>query len=114
MSKVFDINSFQLNIAKTGLFQENIVYFVSYFALTFEFISMTFLVFKKNIGVVLTFFMFVSFTIYIIFLQLLHRYEICGCGGILNGLSFEKHLIINLTLILFTFYLIKSRSKDEI
>jgi hypothetical protein len=47
MSKIFAIDSFQLNIAKTGLFKEIMVYLVSYFALTIEAIAIIFLIFKK-------------------------------------------------------------------
>ena len=38
---------------------------------------------------------------------LVNRYEICGCGGILNGLSFTTHLAINIGIIIILTYLLK-------
>lgn len=113
MNKLLNIQSFQMNIAKTGVFSNTLIYVVSYLTLFIEFISILFLVFTKKAGLIFTFFMFSIFTIYIGYLRFFDKYEICGCGGILNGLSFNIHLLINIGLITITYYLIDHKRKTN-
>ncbi|PKP13258.1 MAG: hypothetical protein CVU08_06215 [Bacteroidetes bacterium HGW-Bacteroidetes-3] len=111
MNKLLKIESFQMNIAKTGVFSETYIYIVSYITLLIEISSIITLVFFKNKGLIFSFFMFLLFTFYIIYLRLFDKYEVCGCGGILNGLSFGIHLAINIGLIAITYYLIDKKNK---
>lgn len=104
-NKLLKIESFQINIAKTGVFSEKFTYIISYITLIIEAISILLLVFFKNKGLKYTSIMLIIFTIYISFLRILNKYEVCGCGGVLNGLSFNIHLIINISLIIITHYL---------
>lgn len=88
-----------LNIAKTGVFPPYLVDAVAYSALFFELICILLLIFKEKRGMQLSLLMMVIFTSYIIVLYFNDRYEVCGCGGILNGLPFLSHLLINSVVI---------------
>lgn len=99
VNKALDLTGFQLNIAKTGIFAGELVVWVSYLALALEGISIVLLLVKEQWGGLFSLCMMLAFTAYIVVLQGLGRYEICGCGGILNGLPFAVHLAINLGLL---------------
>lgn len=107
-NKLLDITSFKLNLVKTGIFQPEQVRYVVYGALLLELVSITSLVLKEKIGLWISLTMMCVFTTYIILLNYQSRYEICGCGGILNGLSFTKHLMINIGIIIALIYLLKN------
>ncbi len=102
VNKALDISAFISNIFKSGLYSPNSARILAYFVLFIELGNIIFLVFSKNKGLKISFWLFIVFTIYITFLNISNRYEVCGCGGVLNGLSFEIHFIINVTLILIT------------
>lgn len=99
VSKVMFLDSFSLNIVKTGLFQGVWVDIVAFYALFSEIICIALLLYKPKVGAVVSIFVMLSFSIYIICLKALDRYVICGCGGILNGLSFHWHIMINFLII---------------
>lgn len=107
MNKVLITDSFLLNIAKTGLFSDTLVYIVGYLAMIAEFAIIILLIFKRNVGLRFAFCMMTVFSLYILYLFLSDRYEICGCGGILNGMSFISHFAINILVILIITFLIK-------
>lgn len=113
VNKVFNYNAFTINIAKTGVFRGGWVDIVATYALISESICMLLLVAKERIGLIVTFFVLTSFTLYILYLKLTNAYEICGCGGILNGLPFHWHIVINLLLILSLTYLFYQDEKDN-
>ena len=116
MNKTLIFDDFLINIAKAGLFSNWMVYIVAYTAVCFESVAILLLIFKKKMGLYFTLIMLASFTLYILLLFMLDRYEVCGCGGILNGMSFNHHFTINILLIFITFYLIKElkTQKDEV
>lgn len=99
VTKALDLTSFSLNVAKTGLFTGGQVDFVVYTVLLVELTCILGLLLKENLGIILSLCMMSTFTAYIIFLHISHKYEVCGCGGILNGLSFSNHLMINLGIM---------------
>jgi hypothetical protein len=107
MNKILIFNSFLLNIAKTGIFGKQAVYFVAISALLMEGLSILLLVFSKRWGYYSSLTMMMLFTLYICWLFGLHRYEVCGCGGIMNGLSFSTHFMINLFTLTLIVVLIK-------
>lgn len=112
-NKVLNLESFKLNIAKTGVFEGFFVDVVAYFALTAELCSIMALIVKERIGLLITFSVLIIFTAYTVMLYLSGRYEVCGCGGILNGLPFFWHLFINIVLILVVVYLIYSGNEEK-
>lgn len=105
-NKFFNIEAFQLNIAKTGMFSNETIYYLSYAVVAVEITVLGMLIFFKNIGLNALFVMIFIFTIYISYLFLQGKYEVCGCGGVLNGLSFYNHLSINILLILGTLFVL--------
>lgn len=108
MNKLLLLDSFLLNIAKTGLFSQNQVYAVAIIGLILECLAIVIMVFKKRAGLIFTFVMMLLFSIYIFILQALGRYEVCGCGGFMNGLDFNVHFLINISIICLIFFLIQT------
>ncbi|WP_407648366.1 MauE/DoxX family redox-associated membrane protein [Chryseobacterium formosus] len=112
-NKLLAIKSFQTNIFKTGIFNFQQAVYLSYFVLLLELSIVILLIFKKKTGLLFSFIMMLIFTSYIIFLFANGRYEICGCGGILNGLSFKYHLIINLLITFLSYCSYNNIKTDE-
>lgn len=98
VNKLLQFEAFKLNIARTGLFEGHWVNVVAYFAIVAEIASISLLVFVRKWGIRFALAMMLSFTLYIIYLAATGHYEVCGCGGVLNGLKFQWHLLINLVL----------------
>ena len=105
INKLMNVNSFLLNIAQTNVFNVYMVNFVALYALLSELICIVMLAFKEKVGSFVSLFVMLSYTLYLIYLGANNRYEICGCGGILNGLPFLWHLLINLLIIISLLYL---------
>lgn len=106
INKALDIDGFKMNIAKTSLFRGVMVDIIAYFALTIEGICIILLLFREKLGLIFSWFMMLCFTCYICILSFFSLYEVCGCGGILNGLSFQWHLLINCLVIMVISYLL--------
>lgn len=114
INKALDMNAFLLNIAKTGIFHDTMVDIIGYGAITAEALAILLLIFVESKGIIWSLLMMFSFTIYIIILYLTGHYEVCGCGGILNGLSFPWHLLINCLILFSLFILALLHEKDTI
>lgn len=100
ISKGMDMDAFMLNLHKTGLYATEQIRYVVWGALVAEVLAIVLLVVDSLWGYRFSLLMLSLFTGYICLLQYWGRYEVCGCGGILNGLSFYTHLSINLLLLL--------------
>lgn len=111
MNKAMAIGSFQVNLLKTGLYSDEATVYISYAVLGGELAALLLLLFAPKKGSLMLLIMLVVFTLYICFLYLTGRYEVCGCGGILNGLAFRYHLLINLTLVLLASLLVRHHYK---
>lgn len=112
-NKALMFDSFLLNIAKTGLFNSFFTYAIALIGVILEFTSIVLLVLNKRSGIFVSLGMMCLFTLYIVLLFLLGRYEVCGCGGVMNGLDFWSHLVINLLLILLLIYLLNFDCDEE-
>uniref|UniRef100_UPI0040481DD9 MauE/DoxX family redox-associated membrane protein n=1 Tax=Roseivirga sp. TaxID=1964215 RepID=UPI0040481DD9 len=111
--KVMNFESFQLNLLKTGFFNNFSIKIIPFFIPILEFSICLLLIFKTKTGVFLTIFTLLGFTVYIILLNLTGNYSECGCGGLINNLSFPAHLGFNLFLTILSFiYFILNRNKD--
>jgi len=97
--KMMNMSSFQTNIFKTGVFSEHIIEPLSYAVVISEIILIIILISKRVLGLYLFSLMLMAFTIYISYLNYNQLYEVCGCGGILNGMQYKYHLLVNLGLI---------------
>ncbi len=110
-NKLLQFDAFKLNVARTGLFEGMMVDAVSYLAVSMEAGSILLLVFSRKWGLRFALLMMLVFTVYILYLASTGHYEVCGCGGVLNGLKFQWHLLINLVLIfILLLYVIYHRS----
>lgn len=89
---------------KTSLFKEDFAKTFSFIVIGLEFIIVILLLFYKKIGLLIFTFTMLIFTTYISYLRFMGLYEVCGCGGILNGLQYHYHLYINIGLILGSFF----------
>ena len=99
VNKLLQFDAFKLNLARTGIFDVQMVDLVAYFAVAMEAASIILLVFFRKWGLRFALLMMIAFTLYILYLATTGHYEVCGCGGVLNGLKFQWHLLINLVLI---------------
>ena len=99
-NKMVNISSFRNNLMKTSLFSEEIANILSVIVIILEILIVLILLFNKKIGLLLFCGTMLIFTLYISYLRSNGLYEVCGCGGILNGLSYNFHLLINVFLIL--------------
>lgn len=99
-NKILKINEFKLNLVKTDFFPYNFIDFVVYIVIIIESISIILLILKTKSGLLYSLIMMLLFSLYISILFSEGKYEVCGCGGILNGLSYEYHISINLTIII--------------
>lgn len=106
INKILNLPSFLLNIAKTGLFRGSLVDIVAYCAIFAEFTSIILLIVRERAGLIFSLYMMLSFSFYILYLYYFDLYEICGCGGILNGLPFIWHISINICIIGILLYLL--------
>lgn len=105
-SKMTNMQSFLLNIAKTGVFSGIFVDIVAYSAIAAEVLNIILIVIKERLGLLFCLGMMLAFSLYILYLYVYGLYEICGCGGILNGLAFHWHILINGCIILLVCYLL--------
>ena len=99
VNKLLQFDAFKLNLARTGIFDVQMVDLVAYFAVSMEAASILLLVFFRKWGLRFALLMMIAFTLYILYLATTGHYEVCGCGGVLNSLKFQWHLLINLVLI---------------
>lgn len=107
------VESFTLNIAKTGLFHGLWVDMVAYYSLLAEFASIALLLYKPRIGSAVSLLVMLSFTLYILFLKMTGRYVVCGCGGILNGLPFQWHFLINIIIVMSLLFIYRYEKENK-
>ena len=104
VNKLMNLESFRTNLIKTSLFSEEIAKYFSVLVIVTEIIVILLMIFYKKTGLLFLSFMILIFTFYISFLNFKGLYEVCGCGGILNGLSYKYHFIINISLCFCAIY----------
>lgn len=101
-SKILDMDAFRkqmLNQPLPETLKQNLVWLVP----TAEIIDSIFLIIKPTrlFGFSLAFILMLAFTIYVgLILTKTFAYVPCSCGGVLNTLSWEAHLIFNIAFTL--------------
>ena len=113
-NKFVNIDSFRTNLIKTTIFTKEVAHYFSYIVITLEIIVILLLIFYKKIGLVVFSITMLIFTAYISYLRFNELYEVCGCGGVLNGLEYKYHFVINLFLLfgsVFSLYFINKYEK---
>lgn len=106
-NKLLKIDSFKTNLIKTTLFSKELADVFSILIISLEIFLVLGLIFFKTKGLLLCSLVMLIFTLYISFLRFKGLYEVCGCGGVLNGLDYKYHFMINVGLIfgsLFSFF----------
>ncbi len=98
--KALNVTAFEFNIGRTGIFPAKYLSLVSYAVIMIEILVIISLMIKPQLGLKLYTVLMSLFSVYIIFLYYTGRYEVCGCGGILNGLGFKPHLVINISQVI--------------
>jgi hypothetical protein len=114
-NKLVNLQAFRTNLFKTTLFSEAVVNVLSVTVIVMEIILILILIFRKKTGLLLLSFTMAVFTIYITYLRFMGLYEVCGCGGILNGLAYKYHFYINIALMggaLYSYVILNIR-RDE-
>jgi len=114
-NKLLNLNSFRTNLLKTSLFTEDIAKVFSVCVIIIETIIILLLIFYKKKGLLIFSITMLIFTLYISYLRFKGLYEVCGCGGILNGLDYKYHFLINLSFLFGSIYcyMIASTEKNE-
>jgi hypothetical protein len=113
INKLMKLDSFRMNILKTGVFSENTIKYLSVFVVSIELITVVLLLTKKRIGILLFTGLMITFTFYVTYLRANGLYEVCGCGGVLNGLEYKYHLMINLFFVIISSVLVVNEYKTQ-
>jgi uncharacterized membrane protein YphA (DoxX/SURF4 family) len=100
ISKLSDFQRFQVELGKSPLLAP-FVNWIIWLIPTFEILIAVFLVVKKLqlAALYAAFSLMVIFTAYIITILNFSEYIPCSCGGLLQHMSWQQHLIFNLVFI---------------
>jgi len=98
--KLLQAESFRLNISRTGFFPEYLIPYMPYFVASVELIVAFVVIARAFVGHLLFTTVMLAFSFYITYLNNNGLYEVCGCGGILNGLGYSSHLTINIVSVI--------------
>jgi hypothetical protein len=101
ISKVFEFENFQVQIAQSPLLSSYAV-MITYGILFLELLVCCFLIFDKTrfIGLYGSYILMVLFSIYIYLILNYSEFIPCSCGGILEKMDWHTHLIFNLICVL--------------
>ena len=103
-NKLVQLDSFKTNLIKTTMFNKETADVFSIAVIGLEIAIILFMLFNKKKGLLAFCSTMLIFTLYISFLRYKGLYEVCGCGGILNGLAYQYHFMINIGLIIGSIY----------
>ena len=101
ISKIMDFENFQVQIAQSPIFS-SVAGLISYGVLIVELSVCILLIFERSrmIGLYASFFIMVSFTIYIYVILNYSDNVPCSCGGILEQMGWRTHLIFNVATVI--------------
>ncbi|AZA49502.1 tellurium resistance protein TerC [Chryseobacterium carnipullorum] len=101
ISKIMDFENFQVQIAQSPIFS-SVAGLISYGVLIVELLVCILLIFERSrmIGLYASFFLMVSFTIYIYVILNYSDNVPCSCGGILEQMGWRTHLIFNVVTVI--------------
>lgn len=102
--KIANFDDSAYSIAYSGLFPKQWIRFILVLVLGSEIGTACLLLMNPHKGFPLLLGLFFIFTVYLVYLFIQDKYVICGCGGILNTLSFGWHLFLNVTILLLSIY----------
>lgn len=107
VSKIMDFENFQVQIAQSHIFS-SVAGLISYGVLIVELLVCILLIIERTriIGLYSSFFLMVSFTIYIYVILNYSENVPCSCGGILEKMGWRTHLIFNFATVLISSFAI--------
>lgn len=100
ISKTLDFENFQVQLAQSPLVSAY-AGFISYSVIVIELIIAVMLMMKglRKTGLYMSFGIMVSFTVYIYLILNYSDFVPCSCGGILEKMSWNQHLIFNIACV---------------
>lgn len=101
ISKIMDFENFQVQIAQSPIFS-SVAGLISYGVLVVELLVSILLIFERSrmIGLYASFYLMVSFTIYIYVILNYSDNVPCSCGGILEQMGWRTHFIFNVATVI--------------
>ena len=101
VSKLLDFENFQVQLGQSPMLRE-FVLFISYGIPFLEIVLASLLLFPKTkiIGLYGAFGLMTSFSIYLFILITYSDYIPCSCGGILEKMGWEAHLLFNILFVI--------------
>lgn len=100
-SKLLDFEQFRIQLGQSPLLS-SFADFVSIAIILLEFLLSFTLIFHftRSIGLLLSYGLLTMFTTYIFIILKYSDYIPCSCGGVIEKLSWEEHLLFNLGVII--------------
>ncbi|MDP9955064.1 putative membrane protein YphA (DoxX/SURF4 family) [Epilithonimonas hungarica] len=101
ISKIMDFENFQIQVAQSPLLSAYAVW-ATYGVLIFELIVCFLLIFDRSrfTGLIGAYILMVLFTVYIYFILNYSDFVPCSCGGILEKMDWNTHLIFNVICVI--------------
>lgn len=99
-NKIIDFINFQIQLAQSPLLS-SFAEWISYMIPVVEILISIFLVFSKTrlAGLYASFSLMVMFSLYIVIMTNFSPFVPCSCGGILEKMSWNQHLIFNIAFV---------------
>ncbi|WP_304343423.1 MauE/DoxX family redox-associated membrane protein [Chryseobacterium koreense] len=113
-SKMLDFENFQVQLAQSPLLSAY-AGLISYAVIILEIVVAGLLCFQvtRLIGLYASFALMVAFTVYIYLILHFSDFVPCSCGGILEKMSWQQHLVFNIISVLLAFIGISFIRKDR-
>lgn len=113
ITKFIDIDVFVNNIEKSLFLNYLSPNYLAVFIVFFEFSIAVLFFFEKTIRVALflSFFLLIIFTGYIILMFMYSPFMPCSCGGIIDSLTWEQHIVFNAVLIFLVLCLLYDKNR---
>ncbi len=114
LTKLLTHSAFLFQLSQSPLIPPSLIGFTSVFVPGLELILVVMLYFKRTylFALYALFFLLFLFTAYIVLLLTIDENAPCSCGGILNNLSFEAHIVFNVLFLALIGYNISSNPKE--
>lgn len=99
ISKIIDFNNFTFQLEKSPLIPIGLGNYFGIAVILSELTASYYLFNKVNIGLYFSLFLMVSFTSYLFIIIHFSYYIPCSCGGVLEKLDWNTHIVFNLIFI---------------
>jgi len=100
ISKIMSFNDFVYQLEKSPLIPIDFGMIFGIIIILLELVSSYFLFYKEHIGLYISLYLMVLFTTYLYTIINYSYYIPCSCGGVLEKLDWNTHIIFNLIFIL--------------